>query len=287
MNRWVEAARPRTLPASVAPVIAGTAAADRFVAWRFGAALTVALALQVAVNFANDLSDARRGVDTPDRVGPRRTVASGLVAPGEMRWAIIATLGVALAAGVALALAVEPWLLVVGAAAIAAALLYSGGPRPYASAALGEVAVFVFFGLVATGGSAYVQGGGLPATAVAAGVALGALAAAILLVNNLRDIPTDARAAKRTLAVRLGAGRTVVLYRALLLLGAVAVVATALLDGSAWPLLGLAAAPLALEPLRLVRAHADPPVLVRALVLTARLELATALLLGAGLWISS
>ncbi|MDQ3982742.1 MAG: 1,4-dihydroxy-2-naphthoate polyprenyltransferase, partial [Actinomycetota bacterium] len=224
MRLWVEAARPRTLPAAVVPVLVGTSAAGHLIVWRFAAALLVSLALQVAVNYANDYFDGVRGVDTPERAGPRRAVASGLVRPSQMKAAVGLALAVAAAAGIALTIAVGPELLLVGALSIGAALAYSGGPRPYASAGLGEVFVFVFFGLVATVGSAYVQVETIPRLTVLASVPVGLLATAILVVNNLRDIPTDAAAGKKTLAVRLGPRGTRRLYAALLAGAAIAVV---------------------------------------------------------------
>ena len=196
MNVWVEASRPRTLPAAVVPVTVGTAvaAAEGVVLspLRAGLALLVALALQVAVNFANDLFDGLAGIDTEERVGPRRVVAAGLVTPLAMKRALAVTLGVAAVAGLALALLVDPWLLLVGAVAIVATLGYSGGRRPYASRALGEVSVFVFFGLVATVGSAYVQTGRVTALAIAASLPVGLLAVGLLMINNVRDVDTDA-----------------------------------------------------------------------------------------------
>ncbi|MDX1621655.1 MAG: 1,4-dihydroxy-2-naphthoate polyprenyltransferase, partial [Nitriliruptorales bacterium] len=250
---WVEAARPRTLPAAVAPVLVGTAVASRLILWRFVLALVVALALQVAVNFANDLFDAGAGVDTAERLGPRRVVAAGLVAPQAMRRAMLAALGVAGAAGLALAAAVGWELVLVGLASGLAALGYSGGRRPYASLGLGELFVFVFFGLVATVGSQYVQDEAWRWIAVLVAVPVGLVAVAILVVNNLRDIPTDAPAGKATLAVRLGDRRTRILFGALL-------VGALLLDGlvawamaSPWPLVALLSAPLAWMALRPVR----------------------------------
>ena len=224
MNLWVEAARPRTLPAAVVPVLVGTATAGEVVWWRFGAALVVSGALQVAVNYANDYFDGVRGVDTPDRVGPRRAVASGLVAPSQMKVAIGVALAVAAAAGLALTLAVGPELLLVGVASILAALAYSGGPRPYASAGLGEVFVFVFFGPVATIGTAYVHVQEVPLVTALVSIPVGLLATAILVVNNLRDIPTDAAAGKRTLAVRLGRRGTLRLYAVLFLVSALSLI---------------------------------------------------------------
>ena len=209
-NRWVLGARPRTLPAAVAPVLLGTAVAASegpVQAWRAVAALVVALALQVGVNYANDYQDGTRGTDR-ERVGPTRLVASGLAAPAQVRDAALLSFAVAAAAGAALAIAVQPWLLLVGAASIAAAWAYTGGPRPYGYSGWGEMFVFVFFGLVATTGTTYVQLHAVPSAAWIAAVPVGALATAILVVNNLRDIATDARAGKRTLAVRLGPAGT-------------------------------------------------------------------------------
>lgn len=287
MNVWVEAARPRTLPASVAPVLVGTAAADSFTLWRAGAALVVSIALQIAVNLANDLFDAQRGVDTVERLGPRRAVASGSVTPAAMKKAIVFALVVAGVAGFALA-AVAGWeLLLVGLAAIAAALAYSGGPRPYGSAALGEVMVFIFFGLVATIGSAYVQDETLRVVPALASIPIGSFAAAILVVNNLRDIPTDSAAGKRTLAVAMGPDRTVILYRVLVLASFVSLLPIVARVSSPWPMITLVALVFAIPPLRQVGPAADPPTLIAALGGTARLQLAFAVLLSLGLWISS
>ena len=273
MNAWVEAARPKTLVAAVAPVLVGNAAADRFLWDRFALTLVVAVALQVAVNFANDLSDAARGVDTL-RHGPRRAVSSGLISEGSMKLGIASAFGVACAAGLVLVFQVGPELAVLGGASIIAALAYSGGPRPYASEGLGEIFVFVFFGLVATAGSAYVQEDQVSMVAVAAAVPVGLLASAILVVNNLRDIDSDAAAGKRTLAVRIGDRATRGLYRKLVL-GAFAllpVVAGASM--SIGPLVAFVTLPLGLRALRL----GDD-----ALGQSARLELVFAILLAAGL----
>jgi 1,4-dihydroxy-2-naphthoate octaprenyltransferase len=268
-------------------VIVGTAAVGRAaVPWRFGAALVVALALQVGVNFANDLFDADRGVDTAARVGPRRAVASGLIAREHMRKAVGAALLVAAAAGTALAAAVGPELFVVGAAAMVAALGYSGGPFPYASAGLGEIFVFVFFGVVATTGSAYVQTETVDGAAVAASVPVGLLASAILVANNARDVEGDRRAGKRTLAVALGAERTRFLFRALVAGAFVAVGGVAAAARSPWPLAAVLAAPAARAPLRLIAAR-DPAALVACLLATARLELVFGLFLAVGLWAAS
>src|SRR3954470_4343322 len=292
VNVWVEAARPRTLPASAAPVLVGTAAGAMhtgatdggLVWWRFLLALVVALAVQVAVNYANDYFDGVRGVDTVTRAGPRRAVASGLVSPPKMLAAVFVALLVAAVAGVVLAASVSWWLLLIGLGSFIALLGYSGGPRPYASEGLGEIFVFVFFGLVATAGSAYVQHREVPASAWVGAVATGLLAVAILVVNNLRDVPTDAVAGKRTLAVRIGEARTRFLF--------IALVATALLLAlvgvpvaahSAWPLLALLAVPLAWEPINNVREGSVGRALIPALGGVGRLELAVAVLLAAGL----
>jgi 1,4-dihydroxy-2-naphthoate octaprenyltransferase len=287
MNVWVEAARPRTLPASTAPVLVGTAAGAMhggIVVWRFVLALVVALAVQVAVNYANDYFDGVRGVDTVQRAGPRRAVASGLVAPPRMLAAVFLAIIVAAAAGLALAATVSWWLLLIGLGSFVALLGYSGGPRPYASAGLGEVFVFLFFGLVATAGSAYVQHRTIPAAAWVGGVATGLLAVAILVVNNLRDVPTDAVAGKRTLAVRIGEARTRWLFVGLIGLALVlAAVGVPLASHSAWPVLALLAVPLAREPVTAVQGGGVGRALIPALGGTGRLELAVAALLTIGL----
>jgi 1,4-dihydroxy-2-naphthoate polyprenyltransferase len=288
MNVWVEAARPRTLPASVAPVLVGTAAGvgslRQLVVWRFLLVVVVALAVQVAVNYANDYFDGVRGVDTVQRAGPRRAVASGLVPPRRMLLAVGVAIAIAAGAGVALAAAVSWWLLLIGLAAFVALLGYSGGPRPYASAGLGELFVFMFFGLAATLGSSYVQHRMLPATAWVGAVSTGVLAVAILVVNNLRDVPTDAVAGKRTLAVRLGEARTRQLFVVAIGLGlGLAGVGVPVAARSFWPLLVLLALPLAREPVAAVREGGVGRALIPALGGTGRLELAVAVLLAAGL----
>jgi len=275
------------LVAAVCPVLVGTAAAAAegpLHPWRAAAALIVALALQVGVNYANDYSDGVRGVDTPARLGPTRLVASGLAAPAEVRRAAAVAFAVAAAAGSALAVAVDLRLLLVGAAAIAAAVLYTGGPRPYGYAGLGELAVLLFFGVVATCGSAYVQLGRVPASALAASVPVGLGAVALLLANNVRDIDGDRAAGKRTLAVRLGRARARDLFAAVV----AGIFLAAALLGLARPpvLVTLAALPLAVGPVRLVRRRSDGPGLLAALAGTARLQLAVGLLLAAGLWVS-
>ena len=210
LSVWVEAARPRTLPASLAPVVVGTAAGARvgdgihLSGGRFALVVVVALAVQIAVNYANDYFDGVRGVDTVQRAGPRRAVASGLVSPRGMRIGIAVAMAVAAAAGIALAALVSWWLLLIGAAAFVALLGYSGGPRPYASAGLGELFVFVFFGLVATLGTTWVQALALPQEAWFGAIGAGLLACAVLLANNLRDIDQDRVAGKKTLTVLIG-----------------------------------------------------------------------------------
>jgi 1,4-dihydroxy-2-naphthoate octaprenyltransferase len=287
LDVWVRGARPRTLVAAVCPVLVGTAAAAAegpLRPWRAAAALIVALALQVGVNYANDYSDGVRGVDTPARLGPTRLVASGLAAPAEVRRAAVVAFAVAAAAGSALAVAVDLRLLLVGAAAIAAAVLYTGGPRPYGYVGLGELAVLLFFGVVATCGSAYVQLGRVPASALVASVPVGLGAVALLLANNVRDLDGDRAAGKRTLAVRLGRDRARDLFAAVV----AGIFLAAALLGLARPpvLVTLAALPLAVGPVRLVRRRSDGPGLLAALAGTARLQLAVGLLLAAGLWVS-
>ena len=251
--------------------------------WRFALALVVAMAVQIAVNYANDYFDGVRGVDTVMRAGPRRAVASGLVAPAHMVRAIVVALLVAAAAGVALAATVSWWLLAVGLASFVALLGYSGGPRPYASEGLGELFVFIFFGLVATLGSAYVQHRHLPAAAWVGAIATGMLAVAILVVNNLRDVPTDAVAGKRTLAVRLGADRTRVMYVAMVVAGILLGPLVAVALGAWQALVALLAGGLAVRPVRVVLSGAEGRALLPVLRDTGRTELALGVLLGIGL----
>jgi 1,4-dihydroxy-2-naphthoate polyprenyltransferase len=217
-SQWIAGARPRTLPAAVVPVAVGTGVAigyDGAVWWRALLALFVALALQVGVNYANDYSDGVRGTDA-DRVGPLRLVGSGVASPAQVRRAALLSLAVAAVAGLALVAVSSWWLLLVGAAALVAAWSYTGGSRPYGYRGLGEASVFVFFGLVAAVGTTYVQAGRVTGPSVVAGVGCGALACALLVANNLRDIETDTAAGKRTLAVLLGDRRTRGLYVGLL-----------------------------------------------------------------------
>ncbi len=259
------------------------AAEGAVVAWRVLAAMVVALALQVGTNYANDYSDGRRGTDT-HRTGPLRLTASGLVAPERVLRAAAIAFAAAAVSGLTLAVAVDLRLLIVGAACIAAGALYTGGPKPYGYAGFGELAVLVFFGFVATAGSAYVQLERVTGLAVLASVPVGLLACALLVANNLRDVDTDAASGKLTLAVRLGAARTRLLYQACVAGALVGVVAIGVARPPA--LIALAAIPLALKPARLVAERRDAPGLIAALVATARLQLVTCTLLAAGLWVS-
>ena len=293
---WIAGARPRTLPAALAPVLVGTAVAawDAAAIWdRALLALVVALALQVGVNYANDYSDGIRGTDA-QRVGPVRLVGQGLAAPAAVKRAALLSFAVAGVAGLVLvALSGLWWLLLVGAAAIVAAWTYTGGPRPYGYAGLGEVFVFVFFGLVAVAGTAAVQVGSASGLAWLCGIGVGALSCAILVANNLRDIPSDTDAGKRTLAVRMGDPATRRLYAGLVLLAlAVAALIGALgfLALAPWPpgaLLGLATVPAAVPPMRRIRAGAAGRDLVPVLVATGRLLLIYGMLLAAGIALSA
>ncbi|MDP9389467.1 MAG: 1,4-dihydroxy-2-naphthoate polyprenyltransferase [Actinomycetota bacterium] len=282
-NRWVLGARPRTLPAAVVPVAVGTAVAfsqGDVVWWRAVTALVVALAIQVATNYANDYSDGVRGTDE-GRVGPVRLVASGLAPATAVKRAALVAFAVAGAAGLALAAAVGPELVAVGAACLAAGWFYTGGSRPYGYVGLGEVSVFAFFGVVATVGSAYVHLERVTALAVVASIPVGLLATALLVVNNLRDIPTDAASGKRTLAVRLGDHTTRVLY-ASCLAGAFAALPP-LAFARPPVLVAFATLALARGPVTTVLGGAVGRDLVAVLVATGRLQLAFGLLLAAGI----
>ncbi len=283
MNPWVAGARPRTLPAAVVPVAVGTAVAvgDGVIAWRAIAALVVALAIQVGTNYANDYQDGIRGTDD-ERVGPVRLVASGLATAHDVRTAALVAFGVAALAGLALAAAVGWGLLVVGALSFAAGWLYTGGPKPYGYLGLGEVFVFTFFGLVATVGSVYVNTEEITALAVCAAVPVGFLATALLVVNNLRDIPSDTEAGKRTLAVRWGDRRTRIFY-VTLLVDVFLLVAVLGITARAPALLALVGAALAIEPIKAVRSGATGPALIPVLGATGRVQLVTGLLLALGL----
>lgn len=286
MNRWVIGARPRTLPAAVVPVALGAACAvgEGAVWWRVALALTVSLALQVGVNYANDYSDGVRGTDDV-RVGPVRLVASGLAAPGAVRTAALAAFAVAGVAGLVLATQTSWWLLAVGAAAVGAAWGYTGGPKPYGYLGLGELFVFVFFGLVATAGTTFVLIERIPAAAWWAGCLAGLLACALLVINNLRDIPTDTAAGKRTLAVRFGDGRTRRFY-VLLLAAALAMVVVLAAIGAPWTLIGAAGFAAAVPAIRLVLGGATGAALIAVLGATARTQLMVGLLSAVGIAVS-
>ena len=284
---WVMAARVRTLPAAVAPVLVGTSlalGAGRFRPLAFVAALLGAVFIQVGTNLSNDYSDARRGADTEDRLGPVRVTAGGLVPPGRVLFATYVTFGLAVLCGIYL-VTVAGWeLIAVGAVSILAGVLYTGGPKPYGYEGLGELFVFLFFGIVAVSGSYFVQTGELAWQAYACAVPVGLLASAILVVNNVRDLETDRRAGKRTLAVRLGRARTRTLYTAMVM-GAFALVPLSWLLGSmsGWLLLAWLAIPLATALLKIVRTRVDGPSLNGALAKTGALQLLFCVLFSAGI----
>jgi len=282
---WVMAARLRTLPAAIAPVLVGTSLArteGTFRAGAFIAALLGAIFIQVGTNLSNDYSDARRGADTEDRLGPVRVTAGGLVPPRQVLIATYVTFGLAVVCGAYLVYVAGPALLAIGAASILAGVLYTGGPRPYGYEGLGEVFVFLFFGIVAVTGSYFVQVEKLEWEAFALAVPVGLLAAAILVVNNVRDIDTDRRAGKRTLAVRLGRPRARTLY-SLMLLVAYVMLIPVVFPLTAWVLLPVVTLPLAARLARTVRAHVDGPTLNAALAQTGVLQLGFCVLLSVGI----
>jgi 1,4-dihydroxy-2-naphthoate octaprenyltransferase len=294
MKAWIAGARPRTLPAAVVPVLVGTAAAagidgdtnslKGLIIWRFAAALVVSLALQIGVNYANDYSDGVRGTDD-DRVGPMRLVASGAKPAAAVRRAAFLAFGVAAVAGLALAAATSWWLIVVGLASIAAAWFYTGGPRPYGYAGFGELFVFVFFGVVATTGSAFVQIVRITPLTLAVSVPVGMLAVALLVVNNLRDIPGDTVSGKRTLAVRLGDKRTRVLYTALMFLPFVVTPVIAGLSGRPLAAASLFVVVFVNKPVLQVLQGAEGAALVPVLGATGRVQLLYGVVFSAGLFI--
>jgi 1,4-dihydroxy-2-naphthoate octaprenyltransferase len=287
---WMMAARPRTLPAAIAPVLVGTALAGFFHVFhplRFLAALLGAIFIQVGTNLSNDYSDARRGADADDRLGPVRVTAGGLVPPTQVLVATYVSFGLAVLAGVYL-VAVAGWLLlVIGAASILAGVLYTGGPKPYGYEGLGELFVFLFFGVVAVAGSFYVQVTHLDWEAFALSVPVGLLAAAILVVNNIRDIDSDRRASKRTLAVKLGRANTRWLFAAIIY-GAFLLAPVTWIFGplKPWLMLTWLALPLATALVRIVRTHTDGPSLNGALARSGMLQLIFCVLLSAGLLLS-
>ena len=281
---WVEGARPRTLPAAVAPVLVGSGAAafdHGFVWWKAVLAMLVSLALQVGVNYANDYSDGIRGTDA-DRVGPLRLVGSGVASPTAVKTAAFACFGVAAVCGLVLAVTTTWWLVAVGAVAMVAAWFYTGGSRPYGYRGLGEVSVFVFFGLIAVVGTTYVQTESVTWPSVLGGVGVGALACAILVANNLRDIPTDREVGKRTLAVVLGDAGSRVLFVALVAAACAVALLTAV-TATPWALLAVVSVPTAVRAVRPVRAGATGPRLVAVLRDTGLTELLYAVGLTAGL----
>ena len=289
---WWHGARPRTLGASVSPVVVGIAAAGHTVLWRSIAALVVGLSLQIGVNLANDYHDGVRGVDSEDRLGPPRLTSSGMASPGAVLAAALVCVLVAGLAGLALALATTLWLIPIGATAMLALWLYSGGPRPYAGLGIAEVMVFLFFGVMATVGTAYVNAETVTAAAWWSSVPMGLLIVAILEANNVRDIPTDEAAGKRTLAVRLGSRRARLVYRSLVVLSYTAVVigvVVGIADETAglpmWALLALASWPIAIRPMESMGA-AQGRELIPVLVATSLLTLVFGVLLALGLWVA-
>ena len=287
---WLMAARPRTLPAAIAPVLVGTALAGfqhAFHPLRLVAALLGAIFIQVGTNLSNDYSDARRGADAEDRLGPVRVTAGGLVPPRQVLVATYVSFGLAVLAGIYLIVVAGWLLLVIGVASIIAGVLYTGGPRPYGYEGLGEVFVFLFFGLVAVAGSYFAQTRHLDWEAFALSVPVGLLAAAILIVNNVRDIDSDRRADKRTLAVRLGRERTRVMFSVTLGLAFLLALATWVFGPlQAWVALCWLALPLAARLVRTVSTRTDGPSLNGALAGSGQLQLAFCVLLSAGVLLS-
>ena len=284
-RKWILGARPRTLPAAIAPVLVGTAAAPRGVlsAWVFMCALGVAVFVQVATNYANDYSDGKRGTDDPSaRVGPPRLVGNGLASPGEVKRAMLIAFGLTALCGLPLVLFVDWKLVFVGLAAIAAGWFYTGGSRPYGYAGFGEVFVFVFFGLVATVGSFYVQALAITWLAVVSGAAMGCLATALLVVNNLRDIPGDTEVGKRTLAVRLGDANTRWLYVVLMVVPFLALPIMAGAGERPVAALAFVAVVLARRPVVAVLSGARGPQLIAVLGDTGRVQLVYGILVAVG-----
>ena len=284
---WLIASRPRTLPAAVAPVLVGTA-----LAWTVGpldwvafvAAALGALFIQVGTNLSNDYSDARRGADTEDRLGPVRVTAGGLVPPKQVLFATYASFGMAVLCGIYLIIIAGPVLLLIGAASILAGVLYTGGPRPYGYEGFGEVFVFTFFGIVAVTGSYFVQRQALEWEAFVLAVPVGLLASAILVVNTVRDLETDRRAGKKTLAVRLGRANTRRLFAVMVALAyPTALIPTLVGSLNAWPVLVVLTIPIAVALVKTVASHTDGPTLNSALARSGLLELAFCLLLTIGL----
>lgn len=288
-NRWVLGARPRTLPAAIAPVLVGTAVAahrggPQLVWWALVCAMGVALCVQIATNYANDYSDGTRGTDDPSqRVGPPRLVGNGLATPGEVKRAMLLAFAATVAFGIPLVLWVDWWLALVGVAAVAAGWFYTGGPRPYGYAGFGELFVFTFFGMVATVGSAYVQHRTVGVTAIAAGVMMGCWATALLVVNNLRDIPGDTASGKQTLAVRLGDRRTRFLYVAIMAVPYLCLPFVAGWDRRIGALAVVIGVPLSHRPVLAVLRGDRGAALIPVLVGTARVQMIAGAALALGL----
>lgn len=282
---WVEGARPKTIPAAIVPVLVGTAASidSGFIFYRFLLALLVSIALQIGVNYANDYSDGIRGTDE-DRVGPRRLVGSKLIPAWKVKWVSFASFFVAAIAGLILALVINFWIVAIGIAAIIAAWFYTGGSSPYGYFGFGEVSVFVFFGLVATVGSAFVQSEKIELLPILSGIGVGSLATGLLVVNNLRDIGTDQEVGKKTLAVRIGEQKTRLLY-AFLVIGAVGVYALIGLIYCYPALISLIACPIALKLAYQVYAKADSADLIKVLEMTAKIHLFSGFLFALGLMV--
>jgi len=286
LSTWIAAARPRTLPAAVVPVIVGSAVAHATGAIVWGTALAAlggALAIQIGTNFANDVFDAERGADGPDRIGPLRAVSAGLITAAAMKRAMAAAFAVAMLFGVYLTAEVGWPIAAIGIASIIAGMAYTGGPYPLGYHGLGDGFVLVFFGFVAVCGTAYVQLGGVPALAAWASLPVGALATAIIVVNNLRDRTTDVRVGKRTLAVRLGRRGAIIEYALLLGVAYAVPVGLALCSRDPWRMLPLVTLPLAARRLRDLVAAASGPELNACLAATAQLLLAHGMLFAIGL----
>jgi len=286
---WLVAARPRTLPAAVAPVLVGTALAvsgDVFRPLAFAAALVGSIFIQIGTNLSNDLSDARRGADTEDRLGPVRVTAGGLMPPRRVLIGTYVAFGVAVVCGLYLTTVAGWEILVIGTVSIVAGVLYTGGPRPYGYEGLGELFVFLFFGIVAVTGSYFVQTEELRWEAFVLSVPVGLLASAILVVNNVRDVDTDRRAGKRTLAVKLGRERAARLFAVMVVIALAVPVGLAIARGWPWVLLALASIPLAPPLVRTVATRRDGPALNDALAQTGRLLAVFSFLLTLGVVLS-
>ncbi|AVM01687.1 1,4-dihydroxy-2-naphthoate polyprenyltransferase [Gordonia iterans] len=287
VSQWIEGARPRTLPNAIAPVVVGTGAAGHvgdIVWWKAALALVVSLALIVGVNYANDYSDGIRGTDD-DRVGPLRLVGSGAASPRSVKTAAFVSLGIAAAAGIVVAVTTAWWLLAVGAVCILGAWFYTGGSRPYGYAGYGEVAVFLFFGLIAVLGTQFVVSGRVDVTGLMCAIAVGCFSSAVLVANNLRDIPTDTESGKITLAVRLGDRRTRTLFVLLIFVPfLITIWVGAFADW--WALSGLLALPLGILALRPVVSGAQGRALIPTLATTGFAMLVWAVATGVAIGLS-